>query len=251
MGDEYWRNAFRPLLPDTMQLNYNNFEDLEQITERTACVIAETVQAEAGVLVPRHNWLGALRKRCDATGTLLVLDEIQCAFGRNGTLFSFEQFNVVPDILLLGKALGGGMPLGAFVANKRVMDSLTHNPVLGHINTFGGHPVSCAAGLAALYVLLEEKLLDTVKEKEQLFISLLQHPTIKAVRSCGLMLAVEFDSFDTNKKVIDALIEQGIFTDWFLFASNCLRIVPPLVITAEEIELACAGILLVLDGMRE
>ena len=251
MGDEYWRNAFRPLLPDTMQLNYNNFEDLEQITERTACVIAETVQAEAGVLVPRHNWLGALRKRCDATGTLLVLDEIQCAFGRNGTLFSFEQFNAVPDILLLGKALGGGMPLGAFVANKTVMDSLTHNPVLGHINTFGGHPVSCAAGLAALSVLLEEKLLDTVKEKEQLFISLLQHPTIKAVRSCGLMLAVEFDSFDTNKKVIDALIEQGIFTDWFLFASNCLRIVPPLVITAEEIELACAGILLVLDGMRE
>ena len=251
MGDEYWRNAFRPLLPDTMQLNYNNFEDLEQITERTACVIAETVQAEAGVLVPHHNWLGALRKRCDATGTLLVLDEIQCAFGRNGTLFSFEQFNAVPDILLLGKALGGGMPLGAFVANKTVMDSLTHNPVLGHINTFGGHPVSCAAGLAALNVLLEENLLDTVKEKEHLFISLLRHPTIKAVRSCGLMLAVEFDSFDTNKKVIDALIEQGIFTDWFLFASNCLRIVPPLVITAEEIELACAGILLVLDGMRE
>ena len=249
MGDEYWRNAFRPLLPDTMQLNYNNFEDLEQITERTACVIAETVQAEAGVLVPHHNWLGALRKRCDATGTLLVLDEIQCAFGRNGTLFSFEQFNAVPDILLLGKALGGGMPLGAFVANKTVMDSLTHNPVLGHINTFGGHPVSCAAGLAALNVLLEEKLLDNVKEKEQLFISLLQHPLIKAVRSCGLMLAVEFDSFDTNKKVIDALVEQGIFTDWFLFASNCLRIVPPLVITAEEIEDACAGILLVLDGM--
>ena len=249
MGDEYWRNAFRPLLPDTMQLNYNNFDDLEKITERTACVIAETVQAEAGVLVPQHNWLVALRKRCTQTGTLLVLDEIQCAFGRNGTLFSFEQFNVVPDILLLGKALGGGMPLGAFVANKIVMDSLTHNPVLGHINTFGGHPVSCAAGLAALTVLLEEKLLETVKEKEQLFVRLLHHPVIRAVRSCGLMLAVEFDSFDTNKKVIDALIEQGIFTDWFLFASNCLRIVPPLVITTAEIETACAGLLSVLDKL--
>ena len=157
MGDEYWRNAFRPLLPDTMQLNYNSFTDLENITEKTACVIAETVQAEAGVLVPQNNWLSALRARCTKTGTLLVLDEIQCAFGRNGTLFAFEQFDVVPDILLLGKALGGGMSLGAFVANKKMMDSLTHHPVLGHINTFGGHPVSCAAGLAALKVLLQDR----------------------------------------------------------------------------------------------
>jgi acetylornithine/N-succinyldiaminopimelate aminotransferase len=247
MGDEYWRNAFRPLLPGTMQLTYNSFEDLENITERTACVIAETVQAEAGVLVPQNNWLTALRKRCTQTGTLLVLDEIQCAFGRNGTLFSFQQFNVVPDILLLGKALGGGMPLGAFVANKKIMDALTHNPVLGHINTFGGHPVSCAAGLAALNVLLQEALIDTVKQKEQLFQSLLLHPSIKAVRSCGLMLAVEFESFAFNKKVIDALIEQGVFTDWFLFAANCLRIVPPLVITNEEIKIACQKIQEVLN----
>lgn len=239
MGNEYWRNAFRPLLPDTMQLNYNSFDELENITERTACVIAETVQAEAGVLVPQNNWLWALRKRCTQTGTLLVLDEIQCAFGRNGTLFAFEQFNVVPDILLLGKALGGGMPLGAFVANKKIMDSFTHNPVLGHINTFGGHPVSCAAGLAAFNVLLHEKLIETVKDKEQLFQSLLRHPAIKTVRSCGLMLAVEFDSFEFNKKVIDALIEKGVFTDWFLFAANCLRIVPPLVITPDEIKIAC------------
>jgi acetylornithine/N-succinyldiaminopimelate aminotransferase len=247
MGDEYWRNAFRPLLPGTMQLTYNSFEDLENITERTACVIAETVQAEAGVLVPQNNWLTALRKRCTQTGTLLVLDEIQCAFGRNGTLFSFQQFNVVPDILLLGKALGGGMPLGAFVANKKIMDALKHNPVLGHINTFGGHPVSCAAGLAALNVLLQEALIDTVKQKEQLFQSLLLHPSIKAVRSCGLMLAVEFESFAFNKKVIDALIEQGVFTDWFLFAANCLRIVPPLVITNEEIKIACQKIQEVLN----
>ena len=249
MGDEYWRNAFRPLLPDTMQLNYNSFEDLQHITEKTACVVAETVQAEAGVLVPQNNWLTALRTRCTRTGTLLVLDEIQCAFGRNGTLFAFEQFNVVPDILLLGKALGGGMPLGAFVADKKIMDSLTHNPVLGHINTFGGHPVSCAAGMAALIVLLQENLISTVKEKEQLFLSLLQHPALKAVRSCGLMLAVEFDSFDINKKAIDALIEEGVFTDWFLFAANCLRIVPPLVITNKEIELACQKLIDVLDKL--
>jgi acetylornithine/N-succinyldiaminopimelate aminotransferase len=246
MGDEYWRNAFRPLLPDTMQLNYNSFEDLENITERTACVIAETVQAEAGVLLPQNNWLKALRQKCNATGTLLVLDEIQCGFGRNGTLWAFEQFDVVPDILLLGKALGGGMPLGAFVADKKIMDSLSHNPVLGHINTFGGHPVCCAAGLAAFNVLLDEKLMDNIKEKEALFIALLQHPKIKAVRGCGLMLAVEFESFEINKKIIDDLILQGVFTDWFLFASNCLRIVPPLVIGEGEIKKACNIILKVL-----
>lgn len=250
MGDEYWRNAFRPLLPDTMQLNYNSFTDLENVTEKTACVIAETVQAEAGVLVPQNNWLSALRARCTKMGTLLVLDEIQCAFGRNGTLFAFEQFDVVPDILLLGKALGGGMPLGAFVANKKLMDSLTHHPVLGHINTFGGHPVSCSAGLAALKVLLQESLMDTVNEKELLFLSHLHHPSIKAVRSCGLMIAVEFDDFEFNKKVIDALIEQGIFTDWFLFAPNCLRIVPPLVITAEEIIIACTKLIQVLNSLN-
>ncbi|MGG9961574.1 aspartate aminotransferase family protein [Ferruginibacter sp. SUN106] len=262
MGDEYWRNAFRPLLPDTMQLHYNSFEDLENITERTACVIAETVQAEAGVIVPQNNWLKALREKCNATGTLLVLDEIQCGFGRNGSLWAFEQFDVVPDILLLGKALGGGMPLGAFVADKKIMDSLSYNPVLGHINTFGGHPVCCAAGLAAFKVLLEEKLIDRVKEKEALFVQLLKGPDgskpakpqyTKAsdglepsrrysVRSCGLMLAIEFESFEVNKKIIDVLIAEGIFTDWFLFASNSLRIVPPLVISEEEIRIACKKI---------
>ncbi len=247
MGDEYWRNAFRPLLPGIIQLNYNSFNDLQLITIETACVVAETVQAEAGVLVPQNGWLKALRKRCNETGTLLVLDEIQCAFGRNGTLFAFEQFDVVPDILLLGKALGGGMPLGAFVADKKIMDSLTHDPVLGHINTFGGHPVCCAAGLAAFNVLLEEKLMDGVKEKEQLFLSLLKHPAIKAVRSCGLMMAVEFDSFEINKRIIDLLIEQGVFTDWFLFASNCLRIVPPLMIGNDEIKTACNTLISILN----
>jgi acetylornithine/N-succinyldiaminopimelate aminotransferase len=246
MGSEYWQQAFRPLLSGIVQLNYNSFTDLENITEQTACVIAETIQAEAGVLVPQNNWLKALREKCTQTGTLLILDEIQCGFGRNGTLWAFEQFDVVPDILLLGKALGGGMPLGAFVADKKLMDALSHNPVLGHINTFGGHPVCCAAGLAAFNVLLEEKLIDGVKVKEQLFISLLQHPKIQKVNSCGLMLAVYFESFEMNKKIIDALILQGVFTDWFLFADNCLRIVPPLVIGEEEIRKACDIILKVL-----
>lgn len=249
MGDEYWRNAFRPLLPGIIQLNYNSFDDLQQITNEVACVIAETVQAEAGVLVSQNGWLKALRKRCNETGTLLVLDEIQCAFGRNGTLFAFEQFDVVPDILLLGKALGGGMPLGAFVADKKIMDSLTHDPVLGHINTFGGHPVCCAAGLAAFNVLLEEKLMDGVKEKEQLFLSLLKHPAIKAVRSSGLMMAVAFDSFETNKRIIDLLIGEGVFTDWFLFASNCLRIVPPLTISNDEIKTACNKLISILNKL--
>ncbi len=244
MGSEYWQQAFRPLLPDVIQLNYNSFEDLENITKRTACVIAETIQAEAGVLVPLQGWLKALRKKCDETGTLLILDEIQCGFGRNGTLWAFEQFNVIPDILLLGKALGGGMPLGAFIADKNIMDSLTHDPVLGHINTFGGHPVCCAAGLAAFKVLLDEDIINGVTEKEALFISLLQHPKITALRSRGLMIAVEFESFEMNKKVIDTLIDTssasaaGVFTDWFLFASNCLRIVPPLTICNEEIVVA-------------
>ncbi len=171
MGDEYWRNAFRPLLPGILHLDFNSFEALDSITSETACVIAETIQAEAGVIVPAKKWLQALRKKCTDTGTLLVLDEIQCGFGRNGSLWAFEQFDVVPDILLLGKALGGGMPLGAFIADKKIMDSLTNNPVLGHINTFGGHPVCCAAGLAALQVLLEDDMIEKVFEKEKLFLA--------------------------------------------------------------------------------
>ncbi len=244
MGSEYWQQAYRPLLPDILQLNYNALPDLENITNQTACVIAETIQAEAGVIAPDKNWMLALRKKCSETGTLLILDEIQCGFGRNGTLWAFEQFNIVPDVLLLGKALGGGMPLGAFVSDKKIVDRLSFNPVLGHINTFGGHPVCCAAGLAAFNFLLQEKLIETVKVKEQLFLSLLKHPLIKKINSCGLMLAVQFENFEQNKKIIDALIntqsnEIGVFTDWFLFADNCLRIVPPLTITDEEIKKAC------------
>jgi len=249
IGDEYWRNAFRPLLPDILHLDYNNFESLDFITNQTACVIAETIQAEAGVIVPEKKWLQALRSKCTETGTLLVLDEIQCGFGRNGTLWAFEQFEIVPDVLLLGKALGGGMPLGAFVADKKVMDSLTNNPVLGHINTFGGHPVCCAAGKAAMQFLLDENLLKLVFQKEKLFLGYLHHPKIKSIRSRGLMLALEFESFDQNKKVINGLLKEGVFTDWFLFASGCLRIVPPLIITEEEILEACNSIIKVVSEL--
>jgi acetylornithine/succinyldiaminopimelate/putrescine aminotransferase len=247
IGQEEWRNAYRPLLPGIQHLDYNAWESLEHITTRTACVIAETVQGEAGVRVPQQEWLHALREQCTQTGTLLVLDEIQCGLGRSGTLWGFEQFGVVPDILLLGKALGGGMPLGAFIAGRDVMWSLTNNPVLGHITTFGGHPVNCAAGMAGMQALLQERLVPAVKEKELLFHQYLQHPKIKAVRSRGLMMAVELENFPVNKKVIDYCISKGLLTDWFLFAPECLRIAPPLIITPEQIKESCALILEALD----
>lgn len=243
IGDEYWRNAYRPLLPGILHLNYNSLDDLEHITTATACVIAETIQAERGVIAPSKAWMQALRKKCTETGCLLVLDEIQSGFGRTGTLWGFEQFGIIPDIILLGKALGGGMPLGAFVADKKIMRSLTSNPVLGHITTFGGHPVSCAAGLAAMKALQEENITGGVKAKEKLFLSLLKHPQIKAVRSAGLLIAVEFESFEKNKTIIDLCIGSGVLTDWFLFAPECMRIAPPLNISDEEIIKACGIII--------
>ncbi|MFZ9387845.1 MAG: aspartate aminotransferase family protein [Chitinophagaceae bacterium] len=239
IGDEYWRNAYRPLLPDVLHLVYNDFDSLNEISERTACVIAETVQGEGGIIIPSAEWMSALRKKCTETGALLILDEIQAGFGRTGRLWGFEHFGIEPDILLLGKALGGGMPLGAFIADKSIMDAFTGNPVLGHITTFGGHPVCCAAGMAAMQALLEEGWTDTVKAKEDLFRTLLVHPEIKSIRSFGLWMAVEFDSFETNKKIIDACIAGGVLTDWFLFASDCLRISPPLVISDAQIHQAC------------
>ncbi len=240
MGDEYWRNAFRPLLPDVLHLSYNNKASLEEITNRTACVIAETVQAEAGIKAPDREWLKVLEKKCRDTGTLLILDEIQAGFGRTGKLWGFEHFDIVPDILLLGKALGGGMPLGAFITDKQIMDAFTDNPVLGHITTFGGHPVCCAAGMAAMKALLEEGWIGEVKNKEELFRSKLSHPAIKAVRSFGLWMAVEFDSFEICKQVIDRCIAAGLLTDWFLFAPHCLRISPPLIISEAQVEKAAA-----------
>lgn len=250
MGDEYWRNAFRPLLPDVLHLEYDSFDSLQQITTRTACVIAETIQAERGVVTPSAQWMAALQQKCRETGTLLILDEIQTGFGRTGTLWGFEQFNVVPDIVLMGKALGGGMPLGAFVADRKIMQALTENPVLGHITTFGGHPVCCAAGLAAFKVLIKEEIPGRVTAKAALFRDQLQHPLIKAIRTNGLLIAVEFDHFDINKKVIDGCLQQGILTDWFLFAPECMRIAPPLTITEKEIKKAIKTILQVMDAVQ-
>ncbi|MDQ3682736.1 MAG: aspartate aminotransferase family protein [Bacteroidota bacterium] len=236
IGNEYWRNAFRPLLPGVQHLNYNSFEELDFITEQTACVIAETVQGEAGIIVPQNDWLQAVHKRCTEAGVLLILDEIQAGFGRTGKLWGFEHFNVAPDILLLGKAIGGGMPLGAFISSKKLMNELVDNPVLGHITTFGGHPVCCAAGLAAFNVLKEECIINQVKQKEDLFKKLLINPKIKTIRSFGLWMALEFDSIEICKNVVDHCISNGIITDWFLFAPSCLRISPPLTISEEQIE---------------
>ncbi|HEV8283473.1 MAG TPA: aspartate aminotransferase family protein [Chitinophagaceae bacterium] len=243
IGSEYWRNAFRPLLPDISHFDYNSPEAIEAINDETACTIVETVQGEAGVITPSKEWLQALKNKCAETGTLLILDEIQTGFGRTGTLWGFEHFNIVPDILLLGKALGGGMPLGAFIADQQIMTVLADKPVLGHITTFGGHPVCCSAGLAAMKALLDEEMMKEVKKKEELFKSLLHHSKIKAVRSFGLWLAVEFDSFETNKKIIDDCIANGVLTDWFLFAPNCLRISPPLIISEDQIKTACTVLL--------
>jgi len=242
MGNEEFKQAYRPLLPGVNFIHLDNMQELEVITDETACVIIETIQGEAGIRVPDAQYMTALRDKCNETGTLLILDEIQAAFGRTGKLFAFEHFNIEPDILLLAKALGGGMPVGAFISSNQVMSALKENPILGHITTFGGHPVCCAAGLAALEVLLNESLVEQVPAKEALFKKLLVHPDIKEVRGKGLMLAVDLKNFEFNKKVIDRCIENGVITDWFLHCSSAMRIAPPLTITHDEIEKACGVI---------
>ena len=236
--------AFHPLLPGINHLDFNCDYCLHRITERTAAVVLETVQAEWGIRKPRPAWLQAVRQRCDETGTLLILDEIQAGMGRTGTLFAFEQYGVVPDILLLAKGFGGGMPLGAFIAAKSVTDLFTDDPVLGHITTFGGHPVSCAAGLATLRILLDQpELIAEVKSKEALFHELLVHPKIRQVRSAGLWMAVELDDFDQVRATIANCLERGLITDWFLWNERSLRIAPPLTISEMEIREACAIVL--------
>jgi len=243
MGDEYWRNAFRPLLPSIAHVNFNGQDAIDAIDDQTACVIIETVQAESGIIKPNTDWVQALHKKCKEKGALLILDEIQAGFGRTGTLWAFEQYGIVPDILLLGKALGGGMPLGAFIADHALMNTLTHNPVLGHITTFGGHPVSCAAGKAALEVLLDGKYIETVFAKEKIFNELVVHPAIIAKRSVGLWMSIQFATAELNQAIVHQCVQNGLITDWFLFAADRLRIAPPLIIEEEELKQMCAIIL--------
>jgi acetylornithine/succinyldiaminopimelate/putrescine aminotransferase len=238
-GNELFKRAYRPLLPGISQIYYGSFSDLEKITTDTAAVIIETIQGEAGIRVACKEYFQALRARCNQTGTLLILDEIQAGFGRTGTFWAFEPMGIVPDVLVCAKGMGGGMPIGAFIASKELMGVFTNNPLLGHITTFGGHPVSAAASLATIQVLQNENLIEQVETKAALFKSLLVHPSIKAIRNKGLMMAVEFASFDVLKPIIDRAIGLGVITDWFLFCDDSMRIAPPLVITEAEIREAC------------
>ena len=243
IGDESFKSNYRPLPPDTRMLEYGNFEQLDKISEKTAAVIIDPVQAESGITVPPKGYLKALETKCKSVGALFILDEIQTGAGRTGSLFRLQTENLTPDILLLAKGFGGGMPLGAFISSREKFAFFHHNPILGHITTFGGHPVSCAAALASLEILLETDIISQVEAKGQLFENLLKHAAIKKTSRAGLMMAIHFESFGFNKKVIDYCIQDGLITDWFLFASNCLRIGPPLIIENHQIEEACAIIL--------
>jgi len=242
-GNETKKAAFRPLLPDVRFIEFNNPDDLHFITQKTACVIMETVQGDAGVRVPSVDYLKAVRKRCDDAGTLLILDEIQCGMGRTGTLFAFERFGIVPDVLTIAKAFGGGLPIGAFIASKQVMECLTYDPPLGHITTFGGNPVCCASALATLEVIEHENLLALVEEKGKLFEKLLKHPLIKEIRRIGLMFAVDFDSADRVNRIVQYAKEEGVICYWFLSHPNSFRIAPPLTITMDQIKESCAVII--------
>ena len=236
MGDEYFRNAFRPLLPDVLHLRYNNFQDIDLIDDTVACVMVELVQAETGITTANKEWVIALKKKCESLCALLIVDEIQSGFGRTGTLFAFEQYGISPDVLLVGKALGGGLPLGAFIADTKMMGTLTENPVLGHITTFGGNPVACAAGKAALEVLQNSGWINEVRAKENYMLAHLNHAAILQRNHMGLWMSLQFESPALTKKIAAACIQNGIITDWFLFAEDRIRIAPPLCISMEELQ---------------
>ncbi len=247
---EEWKAAFRPLLPDVQAIEFNDFDHLQRITRRTACVLAEPVQGEAGVRPPKAGYLEALRRRCDEVGALLIFDEIQTGMGRTGAMFAMQRYGVVPDIVCLAKAFGGGMPLGAFAASHAIMDTLQENPVLGHITTFGGHPVCCAAGLAAFRYLKEHAVVEQAERKGALYEELLGgHSAVREIRRCGLLLAVELGSSDKLYRIMELFREVGILSDWFLYCDTAFRISPPLTISDEEIRGSAALILDCLDRL--
>jgi acetylornithine/succinyldiaminopimelate/putrescine aminotransferase len=247
MGNETFKQAYRPLLPDIRFIDFGEIAEIEKISTKTAAVFIETIQGEAGIKIADKTYWKALRAKCTETGTLLVLDEIQCGIGRSGKFTAFEHYDIVPDILVLAKALGGGMPMGAFISSAEIMNALKENPILGHITTFGGHPINCAAALATLEVLESENLIESVIDKGNLFKTLLKHPEIIGVRGQGLMLAVQLKDFEFNKRVIDECIENGLIVDWFLHCDDSMRIAPPLTISTEEIQSACAIILAAIE----
>jgi acetylornithine/succinyldiaminopimelate/putrescine aminotransferase len=246
-GGEDFKNAFRPLLPDTLQTAFNDETSLEKIDKKTACVVIEPVQAEAGVVFPANDFLKKVHRRCHETGALLIFDEVQTGFGRIGQMFAVDRFGVVPDILLLAKALGGGMPLGAFISSSEIMSSLASDPVLGHITTFGGHPVCCAAGMASLEVILEENLVENCRKRSESFKKKLNHPAIKEIRGEGLLMAVQLSGKEHVRSVITKAPDYGLILDYFLFCNDAFRIAPPLIISEEETEIACRQVHLLLD----
>ena len=239
MGNEEFKNSFRPLLPDVKFLSFNSEEELKNISGKTACVLIEPIQGEAGIRLPEGDFLKKIREKCDETGTLLIFDEIQTGFGRIGKLFASIEYDVIPDIMTIAKGMGGGMPVGAFISTHEIMSCLKTNPILGHITTFGGHPVSCAAAVATLDVLTNDNIIEDVKRKGDLFRKHLNHPQIREIRGTGLFMAVELKDFNQVKKVIDKSVEKGLITDWFLFHDSAFRIAPPLIINDNEIIEAC------------
>ncbi len=247
-GNEFHKREFRPLLPMISFIEFNNEEEFSKITEKTACVIAETIQGAAGFLTPSQNYFKNLKKRCEEVGALLILDEIQPGFGRTGKLFSFEHYDMVPDILVMGKGMGGGVPVGAFMSSAEIMKSLQHSPKLGHITTFGGNPLIAAASFATLKEVLESSLMNEVEEKEKLFRELLVHPKIKKVNGRGLMLAVELESPEYTLDVAKRCMEKGLIVFWQLYRNEFMRISPPLTISKEEIKKGCE---IILEALKE
>lgn len=241
-GNEYKKFAFRPLVPDVRFMRFNRIEDLDHITEKTAAVIIEPIQGDGGVRIPSRDYILSLRKKCVDTGSLLIFDEVQTGFGRTGKWFAFEHFDVVPDILTLAKAMGGGMPIGAFIANREIMNVLTHHPKLGHITTFGGHPVSCAAAAANIEVLQNERLVEKVESKGRFLESELKHDSIREIRRIGLMMAVEFENAEIVEKIVHRCLDKGIITFWFLSTANSFRLAPPLTISTDQLSEAAARI---------